>query len=178
MARARLVRLSTTYVLNKLEGSLADIAQELAGRDLAVPPVAAALVERARGEPEALVREAVALRAAATPLWSDLAALVRSADPLSTAGRQQLRDAVNDWIGVVKKEVGLAPAPQFRDAIEVRAVIGFPVPSMSLNKLAVWVKHRLAARRVAVLTEISRRIEASDRQDAACARLAQLCSGS
>ena len=56
----------------------------------------------------------------------------------------------------LRKVAGLDRAPELLDAIDVLFVLGWPVPRVSLGKLAEWVAFRRQRSRIAVLTEISR----------------------
>jgi hypothetical protein len=66
----------------------------------------------------------------------------------------EIRTQINELGRQMRRDVGLERAAKMRDAVDVRFIIGFPVPSVSGKELLTWVKERLLSRRTAVLTEL------------------------
>lgn len=177
VGRARLMRESAAYVIEKIDRELAALRTAVGGRSLPVPALARTLLARAKGEPEAFVKEVETMRGMAEPLRPLLASVIQEADPLTPEGREVLATRVREWFDVVRGELKLKKAPARRDALEVKFIFGIPAPEVSGAKMSGWIKHKAAAKRLAALTDISREVAYSTREGLAYQTCVELATG-
>jgi hypothetical protein len=160
VGRAERLDRRNQYAIQMIESMADNVVKELRAKlafsPLGVPSVTAALLERSKGEPRALIAAAMEFRARSEPLRNtlhDLASAYPSATPeslfdlhleISELGRQLRRDAK------LEESTGLP------DAVDVKFVVGVPVPSLSGEKTKKWIIQRFEKERVAVLTELVR----------------------
>lgn len=154
IARAELVTQRSQYVLEALENIVDKTVADLRGEPLGVPSTLAALLQRSKGEPRAVLSEARALREKSKPLRDMLDTLIATYHADTPASRFEIRKKINELGQQMRRDVELEKNAKIRDAVEVRFVIGVPVPCLSGKELLKWVQERALSRRTAILTEL------------------------
>ena len=157
IVRGRIIRRTNNLAFDRLQKALGEIAQKLSGQTLGLSSIAAALLSKSRGDPVGLVSEAIVLRDKAERVRSFLSDLSHAIYEDKVEGRFRLEQTITDWTNTIEKELGLQDAPKFRDALEIHFVVGLPLAELQGSKLAEWIEHRLIARRITILTDITKR---------------------
>lgn len=154
VGRAELINTRHKFVTDALLGEVDDILTELRGAPMGVPSVAAALVARAKGEPRAIIMEALSMRERAQPIREWLSHLVdRSKE---SNDRFELLSQIRSLGADLRKDLSLDSAPRFLDAVDVTFIVGLPAPSVSAVKLFEWLRYNRGRRQRAVLTDVVR----------------------
>lgn len=158
VARGELLRGHATVVLNRLLGTMAEAASALTETSVGIPSVLLAIVGECKGHPEAAIEQALALREKA----GGVRALLQRHTELLAGGQSveaqaELGREIAHIRKILHRELGLSPAPGLAGAFDVTFILGLPAPSLSGKALLRWVRNRWQRRKVAVLTELSRR---------------------
>lgn len=162
IGRARLINRRNHYVLESIGDTIDEIVTELRGEHLGVPSTLAALLQRSKGEPKAVLEVAREFREHSKPLRDCLHLLYEKYPDDTPESRFGIRKKINELGRQLRRDVGLEKNAKLRDAIEVRFVIGFPVPFVSGKELLKWLKERKQSKRTAVLTELVKASAYSD----------------
>jgi hypothetical protein len=156
VARARTLRLHRRLLLDDLLKRLDAAIADLTGGPIGIPSVASALLKRSKGEPRAIVEEALLLRARASPLWSWLDRLTKGVgldDPEDyLRARQEIEELIRDVIATLR----LGDTATMGDAIDVLIIWGIPSVVVSTRTLKSSIRRRFRRKRIAVLTDISK----------------------
>jgi len=156
IARAGLISRSNQYILDALGKTVDDVVKELRGETLGIPSTLAALLQRSKGEPHAILEVAREFRELSKPLRDSLQELYNKFPTDSPESHFEIRQNITELGRQLRRDVGIDRKTRFGDAIEVRFIIGIPVVSLSGKELLKWVKEKLESRRTAVLTELVR----------------------
>jgi hypothetical protein len=152
--RAELIDRRHQYVLDALSSQLDDAVAELRGEPLGIPSVLGALLQRSKGEPEAMIKVAREFREYSTALRNALEKLAdRFADDTPEV-RFELQQQVKELGHQLRRDLKLEKAATLRDALELRFILGVPVFFISGSALLKWAEQRRMRRRTAVLTEV------------------------
>jgi hypothetical protein len=162
LARAELVSRRNQYVIDALGDTLDKAVADLRSEPLGVPSTLAALLQRAKGEPRAILKVARELRERSRPLRDVLDTLTVKYPEDTPESRFEIRKQVNELGRQLRRDVGLDPGTQLRDAVEFKFVIGIPVLSVSGKEIMKWVQEQMRSRRTAVLTELVKASAYSD----------------
>jgi|GEM_PF-3645143 len=163
VARARIIEVQDAYVLSKLPEIIGLAANKLDRIKLEAPPVALALTLRSKGDPRALIAEAVIARGKATALRLHLRNVVDAArretfadseDIRSDATIHRLRIAVEELKTLLEQDLGIAPRAGVRDALE-GVMIG-PVPIPPPRKMFEWAELKWKRPRITILSEFAK----------------------
>lgn len=176
VARARLIRRGHNGIVSQLSRDLDNVITQLRAEPLHVPSVAAYLILRAKGEPKAVIQEAIALREKTLELRQLLTRLTEMAMSESPTERFEANNEMKDLVSLLEKDLRLKPAPKFRDALEVSFILGLPSPRLSGAKLSEWIEYHWKRRKVAVLTDLSKTVAFGDNVDTYYRRLVRKCS--
>jgi hypothetical protein len=153
VGRGRVVERRSAYALELLGDAVTRVAGELRGAPLGISSTSSALLARSRGEPAAIVSEALELRQRSKPLRDALLRWSQTFDD-SPSGRFELRKEINELAGQLRREVGLQEPTRLYEAIELKFVLGVPIISISSKAAIGWLEERLKHRHVAVLTDL------------------------
>jgi hypothetical protein len=96
IARAELIQRQCQYLIHALERVADDIVEELRGGPLGIPSTLAALVQKSRGEPEALLQVAMEFRQQSKPLRDALESLSATYSDNTPEARFEMQRAVNE----------------------------------------------------------------------------------
>ena len=176
VSRARLLRGNNNTIISQLDSVLNKVVNQVRGASLQVPTIAAHLIQKAKGEPKAILEEAIALRDKTHVLRRRLAHLTAMASSINPEEQFQVTKEMYELIGTLEKELGVKSAPRFRDAIEVSFIFGVPAAKLSGAKLLEWIEHRRKRRKVAVLTHLSKSAAVANKVDIYYERLVRKCS--
>lgn len=162
IARAELVSRRNQYVIEALGNTVDKTVAELRGEPLGVPSTLAALLQRAKGEPRAILSVAREFRERSRPLRDILDTLTVKYPVDTPESRFGIRKQIDELRRQLRRDVGLEKAAKLRDAVEIRFIIGIPVPSVSGKEIVKWVQEHIQSRRTAVLTELVKASAYSD----------------
>jgi hypothetical protein len=176
IARAQLIRRNNSAVVSQLGNVLDGVVNQLRGSPLNVPSVAAYLIQRSKGEPAAVIQEAIALREKTHDLRRWLIRLIEMAASDIPQNIFDVRNELKNMAALLEKDLGLKPTPRVHDAIEVSFILGIPAPKLSGAKLLEWINYRWKRRKVAVLTDLSKSLAFGDNVDIYYQRLVRKCS--
>lgn len=163
IVRAELVNSRSQFIIESLGNMVDKTVNELQPKPLGVPSTLAALLQRSKGEPRAVLSEARAFREKSRPLRDMLDTLAAKYHDDTPESRFEIRKQINELGRQMRRDCELDKAAKLRDAVDIRFVIGFPIPSVSGKELLNWVKQRMLSRRTAVLTELVRASADADR---------------
>jgi hypothetical protein len=158
IARARLIRRNYSSPIATLSTAFDNVTAQLKTEPLHLPSVAAYLVLKAKGEPKAVIQEAIELREKTHELRQWLTRLTEMSISESPDQRSEASNEVKEFISLLEKELRLKPAPKFSDALEISFILGLPAPELSGAKLIEWIKFCWKKRKVAVLTDLSKSV--------------------
>lgn len=127
-----------------------------------MPSTLAAILQRSKGEPEAVIKVANEFRQHSKPLRDRLESLAEKNPDDTPESRFEIRSEIGELGRQLRRDVGLDKATTFLDAVEIRFVIGLPMPFISGKELIKWLHERRQKRRTAVLTELVRASAYSD----------------
>lgn len=164
VSRASLIDDHYTMLIKVLESETTQIADDFRQRfkkdALGVPATSAYLLKRSKGEPEAVLIEAIALRERTKALrdhLNSISQLIRKDDGETlfdaTCAVHRLSDQVREIMGS-NKQTGLI------DGISLRAILGDDgappsvTPSAALNNIKNWFQERANRRRTVALTSV------------------------
>lgn len=154
--RAALLRTQRSEILQQLTDELQVVASEITMKPLGVPPVAAVLAKRSKGDPRGLISEALSLREKTSSLRKWLGGIAQRYDPLTPEGAFEVHHRIGELIDLLRMDLGLKRAPGFQDPIELLFVVGFPIAKVSGARLLELIEFRIKRRKVAVLSELSK----------------------
>jgi len=175
--RAQLVKQQEYRLVDRLSNQIDVITSIRRGSRFRSPSLTTVLVSRSKGDPEALIREALELRTETNELRSWLSHRMKakwfgwpsSEDPDYSDKEVQKKgeELVRKLSDLVKQDLGLGPkeAPKLVDCI-IPTIVGgiLPVPlgkpevTLGIGVIAFgkWAKYRWDRRKIVILTEISR----------------------
>jgi hypothetical protein len=156
VARAELLHRRSQYLINALEGVVDKTIEDLLGKPLGVPSTLAALLLRSKGEPQAILKVAGELRQHSRPLRDSLELLASKYSFDTPESRFEIHRAINELERQLRRDLRLENPVEFGDAVELRFIVGVPLPSVSGAKLLKWLAERRMSKRTAVLTELVR----------------------
>ena len=162
VARAELVSRRNQYVIETLGNTVDETVAVLRGEPLGVPSTLAALLQRSKGEPQAVLKVAREFREHSKPLRDSLEILSAKYSDDTPESRFAIRKEIRELGQQLRRDVGLEKSAKLRDAVELLFVIGIPVPFISGKELVKWVQERWKSRRTAVLTELVKSSAYSD----------------
>jgi len=175
VGRAELVHRRNSYVRNELIRVVDTVVNEIRTSPLGIPSVDAALIDRSKGEPTALLAEAIEMRSRSAELRSWLRRHVERFKEDTSEGRFEIQKNIRELGEQLRKDIGIQRAPTLGDAVDFQFVIGLPAVSISGTKLLEWLRYRLASRRIAALTDIVKSTAYCDHSDQSYATLVQNC---
>ena len=162
IARAELVSRRNQFVIEALGNTIDSAVFDLRGEPLGVPSTLAALLQRAKGEPRAILKVAMEFRERSKPLRDMLEALTLKYPGDTPESRFEIQKQINELGRQLRRDVGLEKATELRDAVEIQLILGIPVPSVSGKKIAKWVQEQVQSSRTAILTELVKASAYSD----------------
>lgn len=152
--RAELVSQRSQYIIEVLGNTLDKTVADLRGEPLGVPSTLAALLQRSKGEPRAVLKVAREFRERSKPVRDILGALAGKYPDDTPESRFEIQLQIKELGQQLRREVGLEASTTLRDALEIRLIIGIPVPIISAKEIAKWVHAKVQSKRIAVLTEL------------------------
>jgi hypothetical protein len=146
-------RLIIENVVAQISKQVDEITEQIRGTPIALPALAAALVERSLGEPEGVIKNALELREKAAPLRKWLRSAWAKIDHSVINRKQRIRQIV-ELRRQLEVSLGLREKTRAADAINITVL---PIPKITINagKLVEMTKERWRARKFSVLTEMS-----------------------
>lgn len=165
VARARIIEGQDAYVLSKLTELIGEAAQKLDRIKLEAPPVALALALRAKGDPKAVITEALVARESATELRRYLREVIDAAKRDAATLRKDLRNdaeidclrkAVKRLASLLEQELHIAQCPEALDAFE-GLMVG-PVPIPTPRKVKDWIRNKHDRPRITILSEFAKTV--------------------
>jgi hypothetical protein len=173
VARAELIQRRSQYLIEALQDVVDETVEELRGKPLGVPSTLAALLQRSRGEPQAILKVAREMREHSGALRDSLEVLATKHPNDTPESRFEIRSVITELGRQLKRDVGLEKATKLRDVVELKFVMGVPALSVSCTKLVDWIQERRKSKRTAVLTEL---VKASAYSDFSPNLYEKLCS--
>jgi len=174
VARGELIDRRHQYIIKALGKELDHIAAELRGEPLGIPSTISAILERSKGEPEAVLKVSRDFREHSGPLRNALGALADHHSADTPESRFDIHNQLRELGKQLRRNVGLANPAKLRDAVEIRLVLGIPFAFISGKELAKWVGERRQRKKTAVLTEILKASVYSDSSSYLIAKLQKL----
>ncbi len=154
--RAKLLRAQTEslfrqQLVNELQQGIDDVIAKLRPMyNIPVPSLKDALVDRAKGDPKAVISEAMFFRDKAKGLHAWLGKIMESHDFTSPAGRSKASQAIREITRVLDYSLK-------EGAIDVSFSAGpLPVPSLSARQVKEWFTYLWHKGDIIALTEMSR----------------------
>lgn len=160
--RAELVSQRSQYIIETLGNTLDKTVADLRGEPLGVPSILAALLQRSKGEPRAVLKVAREFRERSKPLRDALGTLAEKYSDDTPESRFEIQRQMKEMGQQLRRDVGLETSSTLRDALEIRLIIGIPVPVVSAKEIVKWVHAKMQSRRIAVLTELVKASAYSD----------------
>jgi hypothetical protein len=160
--RAELVNQRSQYIIEALGNTLDKTVADLRGEPLGVPSTLAALLQRSKGEPRAVLKVAREFREHSKPLRDVLGTLSAKYPDDTPESRFEIQRQIKELGRQLRRDVGLETSSTLRDALEIRLIVGIPVPVVSAKAIVEWVHARMQSRRIAVLTELVKASAYSD----------------
>jgi hypothetical protein len=175
IGRSRILATQDDSVMQRVKALVGDGADALRQRPLPYPSIYAHLVRRSRGDPKAIIEEALPLREKARPLRQWLRTLVRK----QLGSEKDISDvevAVRETRQMLLQNLGVSRPPGLIDAFQVSGGIS-PDGSWKLSlinpRAAIdWIAYRTRRRRVLLLADLARAAVASRVREPVYARLA------
>lgn len=149
----------TYSVPRELARSLDSLVEKLRGRPLAVPAVSAALVTRSKGEPRAVLREALKLRKEAEPLRNWLHARTSQADLDSPDGRWRVSLAVEELRELTEQHLRLKKGERLTSEGALKlmlAVLAGGLKALGRSSVVDWVSGAVRGKKAIVLSDLAR----------------------
>jgi hypothetical protein len=157
VSRARLVR-ESEMLLERLLRTVDDIVEQKRSRSLPIASVFQSLADRSKGEPAAVIKEAIALREgkAATLFrkwWAD-----RCRDTSLTSSESQFEadKAIREVGTILRQELGI----EAKEVLPADLQFSPHTPSVTLKttvpKLLKFITDRIKAKKVSILTSLSK----------------------
>jgi hypothetical protein len=159
-ARAEQLARESELVTSEIARDLCDLTAQWRPEFPSLPRLSLALLRRSRGEPHAIILEALALREKARWVRTLLAAKV-SAARSGDYNHDITKDELSTY---ARAALGLEDPPSFLSAIDIQFVIGLPALGLNAGKLRDWVMYNLWKRRLVVFTDMAH-APAFDRDD-------------
>lgn len=177
VGRAKAISMEKNYVLSKLESEVDSVIEKFNQTSCDVPRVTAYLIERAKGDPRGVLAEAVELRSRTKDLREFLAKRLRLVSQQSPEGRLEAAETIKELSHDLRKSLGLKKRVKLRDAVDIQFIVGVPPVSVCVSgaMLLKWLSERMAARRIAVLTDLVKRNRFTDLSEEACHTLVTRC---
>ncbi len=174
VSRARTLRKRNLNILARLDAIVSNTAKQLEPELLGVPSIANALASRCKGDPSALIEQAVRARERATDLRARLS---KHTDPTNGIGARDLhslRNELRELTILLEQDLGIRHAPALRDAFEVQFLGFIPIPHPL--RFLEWAEFKVKRKRVAILSEFAQ-VLAYERLDTfAYEKLLKRCS--
>lgn len=158
ISRAELIHSEVEFVMKRLEGELQSVARELNAELDEVPSIHALLLDRSKGDPKGILTEALELRGQARSLRHLLGRYVEALSDGRSSTRFDIAQSIREIGRELRYTLKVERAPTFLSAIDVSFVLGLPAVELSGSKLVEWLHHRLASRKLAVLTEAAKTV--------------------
>ena len=155
-ARSVLIRRENMFLINRVGKLVDETIQQLDGVSLNMPSVSAYLLNRCKGDPGAVIEEAILLRERTKRLRQCLHERIQNTDWDDPIVRFKADQRLKTLRAAVEQDLGLTPVPRVADAIELVFVVGLPTAKVSGSKMVDWIKYRWNRRRARVLTEMSK----------------------
>jgi len=155
VARASFLRRRNDFLVLRPMSKLDNIAQDLRGTPLPFPSLAAALLHRSRGEPKALIQEAIVLREKTHNIRAWLHQKAQSADVTTSKGKFKVDLEFREFLLPLEQALGLTGKPRLRDALEIGVDMGLPSAGISPSAILNWAAHQWDKRQINVLTDLS-----------------------
>ena len=152
--RAELVNRRNNYVLECIGDTIDDIVTQLRGENLGVPSTLAALLQKSKGEPKAVLEVARDFREHSKSLRDHLQLLYEKYPDDKSESRLEIKKHIMELGRQLKRDVGLKKSAKLVDAIQIQFVSGIPVLSVSVEKILKVLKEKNLRKRTAVLTEL------------------------
>ena len=162
VSRAHLLRKDNAFLVSHLAGVVDQAVRKLRDVPLGVPSIAGYLILKAKGDPAALISEAVRLRDKTQDLRHWLSSKTDALDLHDSGSKYEANKVIRELSTLLEKELGLVAAPRLRDALELSFVLGLPAPNLSGTDLLDWLEYRWKKRKVIVLTELSKSLAFAD----------------
>ena len=153
VARAELINRRSQFILDALSKEMDEVVSDLRRGPLGIPSTFAALLQRSKGEPEAILKVALEFREYSKPLRNALENLSNEHWGDTDDSREEIQKEI--WeMGHQLRRNFKERSTKLGDAIEFRFVLGIPTVFISGKELVRWVRERYKKRRIAVLTEL------------------------
>jgi hypothetical protein len=159
--RARVLSIQTSMIfqqiqIQEMDEVLKHAVQKLEPKNSMIPSVANILVYQSRGNPDGIIKEAIAIRERALPLRKILYSKIKGDD---VEDLYETKMKIREMGQVLQKDLGIIPSPILIDAFEFQFMGLVPIPK--LKHVHSWAKFQLDRKRVSVLSEFAK-ISASD----------------
>lgn len=156
IARARLLRQIENIVEERLSCIILEAVSKISKRQLSTPSVGMALIRNSKGDPCAVLMEAIELRKKAEPLREVLRQVTQKVKDDNYEATSEFETQMRELSELLEIELGLKKRPELRDALELHFVLGIPTPRLSAKQISDWISYRWKRRQVAVLTDLSK----------------------
>lgn len=157
VARAQVVRKSTRLITDLLSPIVSDAATKLSPWPIGVLSIADALLARSKGEPKAVVEEAIRLRDLAKDLRDYLIDKVDKFDPDTFEWNRAVSVEARKLSRALAQVLGIAPGPHLPEAFQVTFGPPFVVSGLTFDRktFAEWYNLRKVRKHVSILSELS-----------------------
>jgi hypothetical protein len=150
--RADVIARENRWIIDQISDALDPIVNERRREPLGIPSIIEALIRKSKGEPSAVITEALEMRRKSESLRAALLALQRASEADGPRGEHQIRKEVADLARGVQFDLALK---SFWDAVIWEVPLGGrPKAKGSAKDIADWVRLRMQRRQRVVLTDV------------------------
>lgn len=157
VARARITNNINTYMIYKLSEVVGNAAKQLEPVLLGAPSVAGALVLRSKGDPRALLTEALEAREKAVELRKALSQKMRyeiTKEGFKKRDIHEIRKIITTLSNTLRQDLGIVEKPKLSDALEMQFIGLVPIPNV--KKLINWFTFKKSQKSISVLSEFAK----------------------
>jgi hypothetical protein len=155
VSRAEFIAKKNVAILAELDKQMRLSRDEIMPQRLDIPCLSQALIARSRGDPRAVVSEAIKLRSRTSTLRSLLSRFANALENESSESQIEVRRDILRLGQQLRRTVGLEDCPRLIDAFDLQIVLGLPVISMSSAKVREWLEYETSRKRLVALTEVT-----------------------
>jgi hypothetical protein len=175
VARAHIVRKHRDHLIEQLIKRVDKTVIKLSGNKIQCSSVVEALISRSKGDPAAVIKEALALRNKAEPLREWLGNLLAQNNLDTVDGTFEIHKELLALQADLERALGLHGQFSIVDAIEVSSVpLTNDIPGL-VRTATRYIRSLSSKKRLAVLTEISKQAFYSGFDELAFAKLRSRC---
>ena len=165
VGRSQVMKDRSDFIVHTFNKALDDVLSDMREESLNIPSLYAYLLQKSKGEPRAVVKEALEVREKTAAIRAQLQNYAESFDKDDHKRRHEIELEIQALGEALREMVGLRDKATFRSALDFQLVWGVPAPTVSATKFLKWVDRRITYRNLAVFTEIATALKHYDYSD-------------